>query len=98
MTSGRIVSYIVVTAPILIWCIHIFVLVPRLATLNGDAKWHAAMTCFALGTLIMIVCELLAVDRWRKSRDSMSLLAIFLNLTWLYYIKVFYLGPTIGDL
>jgi hypothetical protein len=98
VTARKLPSLVLVAIPLLIWCVHILYLVPRLENLSGDAQFLKAMYFFAACAVIMMACELLAIVRWSQSRDRISLLAILLNWTWLYYVKVLYLGPTIGDL
>jgi hypothetical protein len=46
----------------------------------------------------MLVCEVACVVRYAMTRRPYLVLGMILNLSWLYYLKVLFYGPTIGDL
>ena len=57
MATVRLVTW---AAPIALWLIHIFVIVPILNSLSGEAQFITAMDFFMVSALIMIGCLLLS--------------------------------------
>jgi hypothetical protein len=85
-------------APIALWLIHIFVIVPILNSLSGDAQFITAMKFFTVSALIMIGCFVLAIFVYFKKHSPADVIPLLLNLSWLYYVKVLFYGPTVGNL
>ena len=95
VTGVRIVTWL---TPIFLWLIHIFIIVPSLNLLSGDAQFIAALRFFMLSALVMIGCFVISVVVYFARRAPRDLIPLFLNLSWLYYVKVLFYGPTIGNL
>jgi hypothetical protein len=93
--GARIVTWVV---PIMLWVIHIFVIVPILNTQGGDAQFLSAMYFFVVSGLLMIGCLLISLLIYVRNQSWGNLVPILLNLSWLYYLKVVFYGPTIGNL
>jgi hypothetical protein len=95
VTIGRIVSWAV---PIILWLVHVFVMVPLLNARSGDAQFLMAMHFFQVSGMLMILCFGLSLGLYLRSLSRLDLIPLLLNLTWLYYVKVLFYGPTIGNL
>src|SRR5687767_1217548 len=93
--SVRVLTW---ATPIGLWLLHIFLIVPKLNSLSGDAQFVAAMQFFIVSALIMIGCFVISVIVYFMRRTRRDLVPLLLNLSWLYYMKVLYYGPTIGNL
>ncbi len=92
------VRFVTWAVPIILWIIHVFVIVPILNTKSGDAQFLTAMRFFMASGLLMLGCFVLSVVNSFKHRSRLDLIPILLNLSWLYYVKVLFNGPTIGNL
>jgi hypothetical protein len=95
MAAGRVITWAV---PIGLWLIHVFVIVPLLNTRSGDAQFLMALHFFQLSGLLMIICFGLSLGLYLRSQSRTDLIPLLLNLSWLYYVKVLFYGPTIGSL
>ncbi len=95
LVTGRVVSWAV---PIVLWLIHLFVIVPLLSARSGDAQFLLAMHFFQVSGMLMIFCFGLSLGIYLKSLSRADLIPLLLNLSWLYYVKVLFYGPTIGNL
>jgi hypothetical protein len=95
IASARMVTWAV---PIMLWLIHVLVIVPMLNARSGDAKFLLAMHFFQVSGLLMIVCFGLSLGLYLRSLSRTDLIPLLLNLSWLYYVKVLFHGPTIGNL
>ncbi len=87
----------ILIAPVSIWLVHIFILVPHLGSQSGDAAFISAVTFFMVAALIMLICFVLSIILLIKNEKASSWLPVILNLTWLYYVKVLLFGTTFGN-
>lgn len=94
----RVVRSIVFGVPTVAWLIHILIIAPAAAFQGGCSGFGLEVNFFCLSTLSMLVCLGTSIGLAARSRRPSDLLAIFLNLSWLYYLKVLKWGPTIGSL
>jgi hypothetical protein len=92
---GRVITWAV---PIMLWLIHMFVIVPLLNARSGDAQFLMALQFFQVSGLLMIICFGLSLGLYLRSQSRADLIPLLLNLSWLYYVKVLFYGPTIGNL
>ena len=97
MKWGKLNSTLILV-PLLLWCVHILFLVPYLDALHGESKFIAAAQYFIVSGLIMGVCEVVAFIQLVRTPHIVTAVAVVLNLSWLYYVKVLAWGPTIGNL
>jgi hypothetical protein len=88
---------LLVAVPLTLWAIHICCLVPYLGTLSGDEQFITATWFFLASGLLMLVCEIGCIVQYVMTRRSYLILGMILNMSWLYYLKVIYFGPTIGN-
>ncbi len=95
IVTGRMVTWAV---PLVLWIIHIFVIIPMLNAQSGDAQFLTAMKFFMVSALLMLGCFVLSVVIYFKHQSRVDLIPILLNLSWLYYVKVLFSGPSIGNL
>ena len=95
IVTARFVTW---ATPIILWIIHVFVIVPILNTKSGDDQFLIAMRFFMVSGLLMLGCFVLSVLIYFKHRSRLDLIPILLNLSCLYYVKVLFDGPTIGNL
>lgn len=95
IVTGRVTTW---SVPIMLWLVHAFVIVPLLNARSGDAQFLMALHFFQVSGLLMIVCFGLSLGVYLKSQSRMDLIPLLLNLSWLYYVKVLFYGPTIGNL
>jgi len=95
LCTARLVTWAV---PIVLWIIHVFVIVPALNSKSGDDQFLTAMQFFMVSALLMIGCFVLSLVVYFKHQSRVDLVPILLNLSWLYYVKVLFHGPTIGNL
>jgi len=87
------------TTPIALWLVHLFVILPRLsAQPSGEARFIQATGFFMWSALVMIGCFVISLVVFIVRRSRRDLIPLLLNLSWLYYLKVIALGPTIGNL
>ena len=93
--TARLVTWAV---PIVLWIIHVFVIVPALNSKSGDDQFLTAMQFFMGSALLMIGCFVLSLIVYFKDQSRADLVPMLLNLSWLYYVKVLFNGPTIGNL
>jgi hypothetical protein len=93
--AARVISW---SVPIVLWLIHVFAIVPLLNARSGDAQFLLAMHFFQVSGMLMIFCFGLSLGLYLKSLSRADLVPLLLNLSWLYYIKVLFYGPTIGNL
>ena len=96
---ARLITF---TVPLVLWLVHIFVIVPILNTQSGDAQFIFGMDFFVISALIMIGCFFLSVfvsfKRHTIGAGSWTdIVPLLLNLSWLYYVKVLFYGPTFGN-
>jgi hypothetical protein len=105
ITGGALIAtarFVTWAAPITLWLVHIFVILPRLAQQSGEAKFIQAFGFFIVSGPIMIGCFILSLVVYFKGRSRYDviplLIPLLLNLSWLYYVKVIVYGPTIGNL
>ena len=94
----RIVQSIVFGVPTFAGLIHILIIAPAAADRGGCSGFGLEVNFFCLSTLSMLGCLGPSIRLAARSRRPLDLLAIFLNLSWLYYFKVLQWGPTIGSL
>lgn len=95
IAAGRVITWAV---PIMLWLVHVFVIVPLLNARSGDAQFLMAMRFFQVSGLLMIICFGLSLGLYLRSPSRAGLIPLLLNLSWLYYVKVLFYGPTIGNL
>jgi hypothetical protein len=95
LVIGRVVVW---TVPIVLWLIHVFAIVPLLNARSGDAQFLLAMHFFQVSGMLMILCFGVSLGLYLKSLSRADLIPLLLNLSWLYYVKVLFYGPTIGNL
>jgi hypothetical protein len=95
IAAGRVISWAV---PIMLWLIHVFVIVPLLNARSGDAQFLLAVHFFQVSGMLMIVCFGLSLGLYLRSLSRTDFIPLLLNLSWLYYVKVLFYGPTIGNL
>jgi hypothetical protein len=95
ISTARLVTWAV---PIVLWIIHVFVILPALSSKSGDDQFLTAMQFFMVSTLLMLGCFVLSLVVYFKHQSRVDLVPILLNLSWLYYVKVLFNGPTIGNL
>lgn len=86
--------------PTTLWSIHIFYLLPVLSNEKGDSilitfVWFA---CPAAGLMIAAEIAAIVVAVYYRRLPVPLIIAIVLNLTPLYYLKVLLWGPTVGML
>jgi hypothetical protein len=93
--AARLVTWAV---PMVLWIIHVFVIVPALNSKSGDDQFLTAMQFFMVSALLMIGCFVLSLVVYFKHQSRVDLVPVLLNLSWLYYVKVLFTGPTIGNL
>jgi hypothetical protein len=91
----RAITFIV---PIASWLIHIFIVVPLISMEKGDMRYIVAFVFFMMAGSAMIICLIISLIQLRKGTSSRDFVAVLLNLSWLYYLKVILYGPTIGYL
>jgi hypothetical protein len=92
---ARVITWAV---PIALWLVHVFVIVPRLNAEAGDAQFLTAVHFFRVSGLLMIGCFGLSIALYFRKQSRAGLIPFLLNLSWLYYVKVLFYGPTIGNL
>jgi hypothetical protein len=95
LVIGRAVVWAV---PLVLWLIHVLVIVPLLNARSGDAQFLLAMHFFQVSGMLMILCFGLSLGLYLKTLSRADLIPLLLNLSWLYYVKVLFYGPTIGNL
>jgi hypothetical protein len=96
---GKFVDALLILIPIGLWAAHIYWLVPQLEALkDGDARMNMMMQCFGVSAAAMILCEIIGIARYMATKNAWLVLAIIFNMTWLYYVKVIFYGPTVGQL
>jgi hypothetical protein len=95
IATGRVITWAV---PIMLWLIHMFVIVPLLKARSGDAQFLMALHFFQVSGMLMIICFGLSLGLYLRSQSRADLIPLLLNLSWLYYVKVLFYGPTIGNL
>jgi len=96
VTSVRVLTW---TTPIALWLVHLFVVLPQLnAQPSGEARFIQAIGFFMWSALVMIGCFVISLVVVIVRRSRRDLIPLLLNLSWLYYLKVIVLGPTIGNL
>jgi hypothetical protein len=95
LVIGRAVVWAV---PLVLWLIHVLVIVPLLNARSGDVQFLLAMHFFQVSGMLMILCFGLSLGLYLKSLSRADLIPLVLNLSWLYYVKVLFYGPTIGNL
>ena len=96
VTSVRILTW---AAPIVLWLIHLFVILPKLnAQPSGETRFIHAMGFFMWSALVMIGCFVISLVVYIVRRSRRDLIPLLLNLSWVYYLKVIVLGPTISNL
>lgn len=95
LATGRVISWAV---PIILWLIHVFAIVPLLNARSGDAQFLLALHFFQVSGTLMIFCFGVSLGLYLKSMSRADLIPLLLNLSWLYYVKVLFYGPTIGNL
>ena len=93
--TARLVTWAV---PIVLWIIHVFVILPALNSKSGDDQFLTAMQFFMVSALLMLGCFVLSLVVYFKHQSRVDLVPILLNLSWLYYVKVLFNGPTFGNL
>lgn len=94
----KILRYITLLVPITAWLIHIFIIVPLISMESGEGQFYLAMTFFIFAGSAMILCLILSIGILFKDWAGRNVVAVLLNLSWLYYIKAMLFGPTIGYL
>lgn len=84
--------------PVTAWLLHVGWLVPRLSTSIGEGKLHLAFGFFMVAGASMLICSAWALYRlwFPVYLRQYYCVALLLNSSWLYYVKVMFLGPTIG--
>lgn len=93
--TGRVITW---TVPIILWLVHLFVIVPKLNIRSGDEQFFTALHFFQMSGLLMIICFGVSLALYLKTQSRVDLISLLLNLSWLYYVKVLFYGPTIGNL
>ena len=94
--SVRVLTW---ATPILLWLIHFFVILPKLnAQPSGEARFIQATGFFMWSGMVMIGCFIISLVVLIVRRSRQDLIPLLLNLSWVYYLKVIALGPTIGNL
>jgi hypothetical protein len=83
--------------PIFAWLIHLLVIVPMLGEQDGGLGFGLAITFFFYATIAMLIGLVVAVVLFLIERKLLDLLAVLLNLSWLYYVKVLFWGTTMGN-
>jgi hypothetical protein len=94
----RGLTIVLLLAPLVLWAVHIFWLVPRLDRTGGREQMILGFGFFFISGAVMIVCEILSIVALVVTRYRPLAVAVVLNLSWLYYLKVIAWGPTIGNL
>jgi hypothetical protein len=94
----KILRFAVLAVPIAIWLIHIVIILPIISAKSGDDTFITAASFFSIAAALMIVCLLISISLYVRNRTWRNFTPILLNLTWIYYVKVVLLGPTIGYL
>ncbi len=97
-TGPRMVALFVVLVPLIVWILYFTWLLPRQSELTGDSKFILVARFFAVSGLAMTACEAVSLVLLWKRWSWLIAIAAFLNLTPLYYAKVFFWGPTVGNL
>jgi hypothetical protein len=82
--------------PLGLWAAHVALAVFVLPSLTGEGKFITAGWFFMLSGACMLVLAFIAAGRLGKQPGWYNSGALFLNFTWLYYVKVMLSGPTIG--
>ena len=91
----RAITFIV---PITAWLVHIFIIVPLVSMESGEGKFILSMLFFTVAGAAMVLCLLISIVLLFREWTARNVVPILLNLTWLYYVKVIFFGPTIGYL
>ena len=86
----RVVRSIVFGVPIGGWLIHVLIIIPAIASRSGCSAYGLEIDFFCLSSLSMLACLGPSVVLAARSKRPADLLAILLNLSWLYYLKVLY--------
>jgi hypothetical protein len=98
LNLSQLTNSVLIGVPLLAWLLHIVWLVPALDAETGDYKFIAAIRFFMVFGLVMCVCEAVTLGRLVRAWSWPLIVAVILNLTPLYYLKVILWGPTIGNL
>ena len=90
------VTSILIALPLSLWAIHVYLALFVLSKQHGDAQMITAFMFFAISTVVMLLALPFAVYHLYKRRQAVQVLAVLLNFSWVYYIKVIVFGPTLG--
>jgi hypothetical protein len=82
--------------PLILWLIHLFIIIPISYNYYGEGLMIFMFNFYFISGIIMMFLEIISVIYLLKKKNKILILAIILNLTWIYYLKVIMHGPTIG--
>jgi hypothetical protein len=87
--------------PVAIWIVHIALASFNVFDLVGCDKFDFFVRFFVTSSIIMMINSiscLYIVAKKNCPQHKIAYIALLLNSSWIYYVKVVMFGPTIGNL